>query len=528
MRLMTNQQSIFTRNATGLVKSISPTTMLLANMGEIGFGTGILSLNFYNGFYAGGNLVYTTLIMTLVCLCLAFIYFHIIKSVGRAGGDYVWMSRNIGPIAGGALTLGFVFTGWPFIAISLNWLWTLSLGPSFSAIGAVAPNTGASVISFISSLALNTTSNAHIDLISISLIILAIVMAINIVSPKSGYLMLAGFTVIAIVGSLMMLGVYVGMGSTGIHNAVSNFLNANGANATTNYNGVSTIGAASPFSWMPTFLLLPVVAYTLPWVNNAAAFSGELRNLKRTAWMSTLVPVAVSGVLIAVFLQLYYSTLGFNFATGASVLPTGLAGTFVYANMLTIATIAMGGNVAFIWIMNIAFAFWYLASLQQTILAISRYAFGMSFDKLIPVQFSRVHDRFHSPYIGLIISFVIAIPMIVIASYKNWLSLFSTGAMGQVFFAFIGITAIIYAIKKRNSLKSLTGALVVTGAVSAAFFLYTTYLFLTDTVYLVNDISWYIMIPLWVLGAMLYPISSAYYKGKNMDLSLVFKELPPE
>ncbi len=499
---------LFTRQATGLVRSVSPTTMLLANLGEIAFGTGILTLNFYNGIYAGGNAALTVLIFTLVGMFEAYIYFHVIRTVGRTGGDYVWISRNLGPVIGGLLTLGFVFTGLPFIAISLNWLWTLSLGPSASAIASVS-SSGSSLAS-----AIGTITSTPLDLLVISLVILALVTAVNLFSPKSGYLLLSGFVIVALVGTLMMAGVYVGLGSSGIQSSISSYLAKAGDSSYSHY-----ASQGAPFSLTNTFLLLPAAAYVMPWINNAAAFSGELKNLKRSSWVSTFIPILISGILISTFMAMYYATLGFSFVMGSSSL---------YFNMLTVATIAMGSNPAFIWIMNITFAFWYLASLQQTILAISRYSLGMSFDRLIPIQLSKVSDRYHSPIAALAFTFVVAIPMIVIASYRNWLSLFSTIALAMVFFTFMGITAIVYAIKKRDSLRGTSYALIVSGAIVASFFAYLSYLNLTDTVYGINTLSVVLMVSLWILGALLYPISKAYWKRKDVDLSLVFKELPPE
>jgi amino acid transporter len=507
--------------------------MLLANMGEIAFGTGILTLNFYNGSpfavnggHLGGNAIFPVLLFTIVGVFEAYIYYYVIRSVGRTGGDYVWISRNLGPIPGGILTLGFVFTGLPFIAVSLNWLWTLSLGPSFSAIGAVAPATGSGIISTIVNVGLNLTSGAHLDILVVSLVIFAAVMAVNFVSPRSGFLLLSGFVVVALIGTLMMVGVYLAMGQSGIQSAVSNFLNSNGANSTNNYAAISSSGA--PFNWTATILLLPAAAYVMPWINNAASFSGELRNLKKSAWVSTFLPILVSGVLIMLFMALYYSYVGFGFVMGSSTLFNGLANTFVYPNMLTVATIAVGNNPAFIWIMNITFAFWYLASLQQTILAISRYALGMSFDRLIPEQLSRVSSRFHSPTAALALTFIVGIPMIFIAAYRNWLTLYSTIALATVFFAFMGVTAIVHAWKRRGTIGNEGKFLTVSGVIVAGFFAYLTYLSLTDPVYGINPLSWEIMIGLWILGGLLYPISKLYWRGRGVDLSVVFKELPPE
>jgi amino acid transporter len=529
---MTSTQSVFTRNATGLVRSISPTVMLFMNLGEIAFGTAILSVNFYNGSpfaanggYLGGNGVYATLIFMLIGVFEAYIYYQVIRSVGRTGGDYVWISRTLGPVTGGFLTLGFVFTGLPFIAVSLNWLWTLSLGPSFSAVYAVAPSYGGGLATWMASLGLNASGNAHAQILAISLIVFAIFMLVNFVSPRSGFLLLAGVVVIALIGTFMMVGVYVWFGASGMQHAVSNFLVANGGTST-DYTSIAKSGA--PFNWTNTILLLPAIAYAIPWINNAAGFSGELKSLNKSAWMSTFLPILLSGAFIAIFLQLYYSSLGFGFVMGSSTLANGLANTFVYPNMLTVATIAMGSNPLFIWVMNVAFAFWYLASLQQTILAISRYGLGMSFDRLIPVQLSKVSDRFHSPVAILGLVTVLAIPMMVIAAYEDWLTIYSTGAMGMLFFAFMGVTAIVYGYKKRDSLKGSSGALIISGVIVGAFFLYMTYLFLTDSVYGINAISWEIMIPIWILGALLYPISKAYYGSRKIDLAVAFKELPPE
>ncbi len=466
-------------------------------------------INAINSLYPGGNAVYTISIFLVVVMFEAFIYYHVIQNVGRTGGDYVWMSRNLGPILGGAITLGFVFTGLPFIAISLNWLWTLSLGPSASVIGAL---TGESVS------AITTIGGSAVDLLAISVIILALVISIDFVSPKYGYLLLSSFVVIALIGTFMMAAVLIGFSPSSIQSAVASYLPVSGSGS---YSGIISGYTGPAFSLTAVFLLLPFAAYSMPWINNASAFSGELKNLKRSALAGTFIPLLVSGGLLAGFIALFYNVVGYNFVLG------GAGGL----NMLTVATIAMKGNVPFIWVMNIAFAFWYLASLQQTILAISRYALGMSFDRLIPIQLSKVSERFHSPVATLGLTFVVAIPMIVIASYYNYLSLFSTSAMGMIFFGFMGVTAILYAYKKRASLGSTAGALGVSGAIVAIFFFYLSYLYLFVsglTGYGINDLSWEIMGFFWILGALLYPISRQYYKQKNIDLSVVFKELPPE
>jgi len=518
-----SKPKVFVREATGLVKSVSPWTLFFAMLGEIGFGTGLLLVNDANSFFgfsngnAGGDPIYATLLLLFFVLFEAYIFYHIVHSVGRTGGDYVWMSRNIGPILGGALILGFVFTGMPFLAVSANWFITLSLAPSISTIAAVTGNTG------LSSFAGTLTSSS--TLIVVGLLSIGLITAVDIISPRVGFQLLAALTIIPLIGTLIMAGVFLGYGPSGVQSAVSSFLSANGGS----YSSIANAYPGPAFDFSATLLLIPWLFFTLPWVNNAAAFSGELRNLKKSAWIGTFLPAIFSGALLAGFVALYNWGLGFNFAMQAPTSwPGSLYGMGVAPNMLTIATMTLGSNVAVSWLMNVTFAVWYLASLQQTILSVSRYILGMSFDRLIPVQLAHVSDRYHSPTSALLLSFIVGVPMVFIASLTNWTSLYTTTALGSVFFAFIGITAIIYGYRKRKQLGGTSTGLIISGIISAPFFLYVTYQLLGLPYYGINPISWGIMLFFWILGALLYPIGKQYYGKKGLDLSLVFKELPPE
>jgi hypothetical protein len=116
--------------------------------------------------------------------------------------------------------------------------------------------------------------------------------------------------------------------------------------------------------------------------------------------------------------------------------------------------------------------------------------------------------------------------MVFIVALTNWTSLYSTTALGTLFFAFIGITAIVFGLKRPSSFEK--AMLVLCGVVTSGFFLYLTYMFVALPYYGINDLSWGIMLFFWVLGALLYPISKWYHAKKGINLSLAFKELPPE
>jgi amino acid transporter len=184
--------------------------------------------------------------------------------------------------------------------------------------------------------------------------------------------------------------------------------------------------------------------------------------------------------------------------------------------------------------MNIFFAFWYLAAVQQTILADSRYILAMSFDGILPRRFAGVSDRFHTPIVSILIVFILTVAMILFETFTSWLALFSTSVEGSLWFAFIGITAIAYAWKKKAELKNAYTWLTLFGVIVMGVFAYISYQYLFIPYF---GISWpstsavaslALIFIVWIAGAIAYPVAKWYFKRQGFDFSLVFKELPPE
>jgi amino acid transporter len=496
--------------------------MLWASIGEIGLGGGVLYMNVFDSYLPngnpGGNVVAGTLIFMMVSLLEAYVYYKIIPSFGRTGGDYVWMSRTLGGWIPTILIYGFLFTGFPFIAISLNWMFTIALSPSIATIALVTGNMGlASAAGFLTN---------PVFLAAISIVILLVLTLINIISPSRSYLLIGVFAAIGTIGMVICGAVFVGAGSSGLQSSVATLLQQN--NAT--YTGIASQYTGSGFDLGAVVLLFPALMFYLPFINNTAAFGGELKNIKKSALYGTVLAVLVSGALMMLLLQMYYSYLGFNFAMQAPMSwPSALTGMGVTPNMLTVATIAAAGNPALIWVMNIFFGFWYLAAVQQTILADSRYILAMSFDGILPRKLAGVSDRFHTPVPSILLVFIVTVPLILVTSFTpGFPFLFSTTAEGSLWFAIIGLTAVVYAWKKKGDLKSASSLLIVCGVIMLGFFLYVTYQCLGLPYYGINTASWALMLTVWILGALAYPIAKWYFKRGGLDFNLVFKELPPE
>ena len=553
-----SKPSVWIREATGVVKNVNPFTMFWANMGEIGFGGGFLFLNIIfaaaaSSITGGSNpeeLIPAVGIFTIAVLFEAFIFYHVTHSVGRTAGDYVWLSRTISPSFASFLMLGFVFTGIPFIAVDF-WFLFLTMAPSFTVVGQLTNTSW--VTSASNALYFFSGSFNAAEAVAIAIIVIAVITAIDILRPSAGFKLLGGLVAIGFVASIVMVLVFLFAGPSGVQSAINSYLNNYGATlypSVSNYTALATSpafgGGVPPFTWLGAFLLLPFVAIYMPWINNVAAFGGELKNIRKSALYATFVAVGVSGVLLIVFSQMYISYVG-----GAAA-AYGLAQPF--QTMLSVATMVAGNNPALDWFMNVGFSLWFIASVCQTILVISRYLLGMGFDRFIPTWFAKVSDRFHSPVNGLIFPAVCASLVAIFVFYYSWISAFSTTALGTMYFACIGLTAIVYGYRKRADLKGTASALMVSGAIVAVFFFVLTGEYFAYPYFgislnnlgaaisagsgyyaqgLVNQpwggLPWLIMIlGFWIVGAAWYSMRKSYLARKGIDLSLTYKEIPPE
>jgi amino acid transporter len=201
---------------------------------------------------------------------------------------------------------------------------------------------------------------------------------------------------------------------------------------------------------------------------------------------------------------------GFNFWT----LAMGVANNFVLS-------LALGA----VWII------WNIIFLMVTIMAVARYILALSFDRFLPSKFAYVSPRFNSPVVAHLLDLILAVILIgATVFYYGPLSALSTTAIGpMVFFMFVAIASILYGIRTASEKSSVRITLVIAGAISAVVFAFVSYQFVTlPSIYGGNLLSYSFLLGSFVGGLLIYIASKQYLKKQGLDLSLIFKEIPPE
>ena len=168
------------------------------------------------------------------------------------------------------------------------------------------------------------------------------------------------------------------------------------------------------------------------------------------------------------------------------------------------------------------------------IITISRYLLAQSFDRFLPTQLSYVSPRYRSPVLARVPDLVITVSLIGLASYYygNLASLYGKVLASIIYFAFVGLAAVIYSV--RSGMKQEHRLLLmVCGVLQVAVFIYLSYGFITfngpsGSIYGANYLAYGYIIATFVAGAAIYFVSKWRNSEKGIKLSLAFREIPPE
>jgi hypothetical protein len=128
-----------------------------------------------------------------------------------------------------------------------------------------------------------------------------------------------------------------------------------------------------------------------------------------------------------------------------------------------------------------------------------------------------------------IIDFIFAAVLVAGASflYGTFVSLYGTIVGPMIYFMFVGIAAVIYAMKNEKGRAKV--ALVVCGVLSALVFLWLASEFLLyPAIWGGNVLAYGFLVGTAIAGAVIYAISKIYHSRKGIDISLAFKQIPPE
>ncbi len=528
---------VFTRDATGLVRSISAfdtlTFTLMAAGPIVLIPFGILTLP---AVYEGASIPLIVGISIPLLIIMAYNTVALVSAMPRAGGDYVFGSRVIHPIWGMIPSFMVMFS----FVVGIGTLAVLTLeafvGP---AIITSYPQYLPTVLGLIYVSPLN--------LFLVAAVILAVMFGLAIVSTRAWFTVIRGISIFSVITMLVFIASLL---TTNQSTILSNFntqaatgftanqmmMNATASGWTANVVS-SPLNTAGAMIFVFFFLAAPISAY----------FGGEIKNATKSMSIGMLGGTVIAWIVTAVGLLAWVGAFGYEFlsAYGFETLinPTTAPTGQFSVNALILAVVTEP-NLAFLIGLGVALASFGLVAAPM--LPASRILFAWSFDRLIPEKFSSISERTHTPVLSL---GLIAILTILVAGIDAYYAAVLGGFIATtiiVAIAFLpnGLTAALLPFRKKDIYSSAPALvtkkvggfplLTITGlihAVSLCLLIVLVFLYPaaagTNTGSLGTGPLAVILIGL-LASILFFPLAKAARKGAGIDLDLAFREIPPE
>ncbi|MGQ9722455.1 MAG: APC family permease [Candidatus Jordarchaeum sp.] len=568
---------VFTRDATGLVREISVVDAVVVVFSFI-VGGGIMFLSVQSlapGYFPGANLSAGYLVALFMWLPIALIYAILSRAMPRSGGDYIFVSRILGPSYGFLASWGvwimlmftigvLAFQAVSFISLFVMYygLMTYNLGMMGWSIQLTDPIWGVFfgivlVLIFGSILMASTKGSLWVMRILLVLPLLGGVATSWILFTHSPLDMIWAWNNIFGYGG-DIFGAYGDLFSVTLQNYWWLHAFYDSTNGLTH-----TIGA------------ILVALFAFGGVYSLSIVGGEVRDTRRAFYiamvlglfliaafyLALLYPLQANyGQFIHMYDFLTYSKdplgilmwalphLGFNYswvpAWGSLLPPDTFQYWIQYAGWLYAGKVPVPipasvplfaaplSGLSWLGLFIIgAGVLWLVNAIMPMLLTTSRYLFAWSFDRVVPTKISALNERTTTPVYAIGISVAIA-SIGVVLSYWSALQ----AAINTIFLGVPAFVLTIYAGMRFNARRPdlaeqtyspKIGRFSVLGicGIVAAF----TILPLIVAAVATFEISSLLMIIIvYSLGAIVYLVMRRRNRKAGVDLDSIFKSIPPE
>jgi APA family basic amino acid/polyamine antiporter len=529
---------LFTRQASGLVRELgvlAATGIALASVALpdtfINFNAGLTSFNqveYYIPLLAGAFIWFVAM----------FAYRYLVEAIPRAGGEYVFLSRVVSPVAGSMAGIGLavVFTyvlatNAHFFAAYTPFMLT-GLGDAFHshAIANAANHVG---------------SKGAIAGISVG--VMLAVAVLSFFSLKRVAQIIIGFIVLQLLAFGVLALLLADHSHSDFITALARYSNHPGAYQDV-ISAAKSSGVVFGASVGAMIATIPFMVVNYNGVLYSYYVGGELRRPARTYLYASAISI---GLLVVVWVgvwALLRHTAGLHFMQAQANLgnsnPTAYgkitslqssAGGLGYGLALSgdpISKILMATTIPLAAVaVNIAF-----------LACTTRVLFALAFDRLLPVRVAQVSERNHAPTNAIVIVLIVSIMFCLLLAFVNIANLV---ALESLFFALIllaGAIAATFLAHRRPELVRRAGrtdvdrwiGLPVVTWVGGA----TTALALFTIVEVLSHQSAYgklsfesvtALVVVLLAGPVIYGIARGMRRRQNaLDLSMAMRELPPE
>lgn len=524
--------SFYTRQASGLVRDISPGSSIALNVSFVSIPLAVLIATQAPASFPGASPFWVAVICAVLCIFPVLLYGLFTAVMPRSGGDYVFVSRTLNPWVGFAAS--FNITAWYLLVIAyFAYLLTpFGLSSAFSTIGVAADS------STFTDLATDVnTKGWQFAIGAVTLVAVAALMSLSLRSALRIYKGLFAFSLLGVAISVLLL----------VFNGRDEFVQAV-ASFGGNYDQIITDARAAGFAGSAEFdlgntlLAMPLAFASFGYAIVTAYAGGEVRSPKSSSRTAMLLSLGIAAVLVAILMALASRTFGNDFLGSATFL--GNAGDeaypfaaapffFFFVSMLTDST-------PLIVLISLSFIVAFIVALPATFLIATRNLFAWSFDRVLPQRLSEVSERTRSPLVanGVVLLVTLVYLALIVFAGGDFLDLLFTAGLAELLtFMVVAIAGIAFPFTRRaiydeSVIRRSIGGVPVVAVVGVlalavyAFFFYSVVT--TDELGANASPGIRATVIIAAISLLIYPLAMLINRRRGVNLQLAFRELPPE
>lgn len=538
---------VFARKATGLVREGNPLSVLIYNINFVSIGLMTLfAVVMIPAFYPGANIQGTFIAAFIVVIPLSLAYSFLSAAMPRSGGDYVYVSRVLGPRWGMMSSLNYTIWWILYGGVPSAFFAYYGLTPLLRGLGVMAGN--ATLVRYGNDL--STPTGAFI----VGALLIVVLVVIFTTGLNFYFKIQNVLFAIALIGVLVTIGILVFSTHSGFIGSFNHYI----GNSTGQKGAYAAVMAAAkkggfataPFSLYWTVVPLTWIYLELSFNQSSAYIGGEVRRPGRTQlWSAPFAAIFSTGVAMIIAWQLS-RVVGTSFLGGVSFTSgstMGFASAPVYTELVGYAS----NNVVLGFITTFTFLFWSYAWLPGQINNGSRNLLAYGIDGVFPSWFGKVSDRRHTPVNALVVMGVGSIAALWLYTRPTGPFKTLTGIFGFILsFLMVSLAAMLFPYRQREVWENSPVSwrlgkipvVTIVGAVSFAACGFAAWTYLADPLSGLSviphhtgglfghqEFAMFILnLIIFVLGLVVYVVAKAIRRRQGIDLDSSYTELPSE
>ena len=530
------EATMFARQASGLVREFSLADVTIMNLAGMSIGVGAaLSVITAATIWPGANVLVLLVLGAILSLITAVVYGLMSAAMPRSGGDYVFVGRTLHPMIG--FTANFVITVTLFIALGLySYLVVVyGLSNSMAALGLVSGN------DWLTSAGTTLSTNKG-WIFAVSLVAMLATLLITFLGDR---VVRWSFRILFAIG---MLGVFVMIVtlaftsreafSAHLAGYLGNSMSLESIRHAADAAGFKPVG----FSWKQTFLALPFGFFLFVGLTYTTYIGGEVKRPQRSQPYGMLLAVLIGGGAEFALIAFVYKMIGWDNIHAITYLlgnaPDKLS--FPTDPLVSFFASLASGNTLLSAIIGISFVAWWLILLLFVVILPSRNIFAWSFDRLMPMFLTKVSKN-GTPWVANAIVGVLGVGVLVLTVFTDVFTILANYILLiSITFLIAGVAAAVFPWRRPDLFERapsivrtrLFGLPVVAicGVLQAILFAYIIYAALDKPAFSGPTGRWalFFVVGVVLAGPVIYYTAQWYRRRENMDLGLMYRELPPE